>query len=385
LLTANTFLPVSTDVVFGINTNNSTDFGDYQIIEPNRLFTTSQGQFGDNLRIGAKLLSPGIVQLGATNNPGDPYDSSSYVCSIMFDYENSGTSATMNFRIRFYNDPFRTQLIHTFYTGNDQTGWSIGSGDNIFPGGGLSFNVGETKTITFTPGILVSSNQRWYVTIDAYDGSSFETLIDDKSYICASCHITNESGVVAEYYRMGLPSNMYEIPDFGQYTPDYVCVEPVIDFSLQESSSTWVSENLGALDNYYGNFAARLRGRVQCPLSGDYTFVLTSDDGSRLFIDGLEIITMNQLQPWTSTAAIIELTEGYHDIEVHYFQGGGDHGLNLSWIIPGESTATTVSSSRLFHAVTSEYCEDLDTPRILNFAVLFELENGESIKVNLGE
>jgi len=74
IMTTNTFIPVSSDVVFGIDTSDSVDFGDYQLIEANRLFTASQGQFGSNFRIGAKLLSPGIPQLNPSNNPGDPYD-----------------------------------------------------------------------------------------------------------------------------------------------------------------------------------------------------------------------------------------------------------------------------------------------------------------------
>jgi len=55
----------------------------------------------------------------------------------------------------------------------------------------------------------------------------------------------------------------------------------------------------------------------------------------------------------------------------------------LSWTLPGGTTSSTVPASRLFHAVTSEYCGDFDIPRILNFGMLFELDNGEKIKINL--
>lgn len=384
LLTSNSFIPVSADIVFGINTNNSVDFGDYQIIEPNRLFTTTQGQFGSNLRIGAKLLSPGIPELNPSNNPGDPYDASSFVCSIPFTYTNSETTEVYyDFRIRFYNDPFRTQLIHTFFTGNDQTGWSINTVDNVFPAGGLSFGSGSSKVVTFTPGTLVSQSQRWYVTIDAWNGSFFETISDSQSYICATCNIVNEPGLIAEYYSTGI-SSISNIPDFGALTPDRIIIEDKINFAL--TSGSWVTtdgEDLGS--NFIDSFAIRFRGRIQAPVEGTYTFSLTSDDGSALYIDGEQLIDMDGLQATTTSTATVDLTSGFHDIEVHYFEGGGGAEVSLKWIVPGDITAVVVPSNRLYHAITSEYCEDLDTPRILNFAVLFELENGETIKVNLGE
>lgn len=382
LLTANTFIPVSSDIVFGVTTNNSADFGDYQVIEPNRLFTTAQGQFGSNLRIGAKLLSPGLPQLVPTNQPGDPYDASSFVCTIDFTYTNLDTSSlNYDFRIRFYNDPFRTQLIHTFYSGNDQTGWTTGGSSNVFPAGGLSIGAGDSANVAFTPGTTVATSQKWYVTVDAWNGTFFETVTDNQSYICATCNLTNEPGLIGEYYKTGL-SSVSEVPDFSLLTPDHVCIESSIDFPL--TTAAWESTGCGTLAGYEDSFAARFRGRIQAPVEGEYTFILSSDDGSVLFIDGVEIVNMNQLQTFTATAATVELTSGFHEIEIHFFEGGGDAGLNLSWIVPGEASATTVPASRLYHVVTSEYCEDLDNPRILNFAVLFELENGETVKVNLG-
>ncbi len=381
LLTANTFIPISSDVVFGINTNNSADFGDYQIIEPDRLFTSAQGQFGTNIRIGAKLLSPGIPQLNPTNNPGDPYDSSSFICIVSFNYQNiDSTSNNYHFRTRFYNDPFRTQLVHTFFSGSDQTGWSHGSGSNIFPATGLTMASNDTQSITFTPGESVSPTQRWYVTIDAFNGSFFETVSTDKSFICATCNIVNEPGLTAEYYKTGL-GTLTSIPDFSQFTPDVVCLEPTIDFSLIETP--WIPGGDCNLIDFEQNFAIRFIGKVQAPVTGTYTFILGSDDGSRLIINGFEIISMNQIQAFANESAEVNLSEGFHNIEVHFFERTGAAGLNLSWIIPGETTAATIPASRLFHAVTSEYCGDFDVPRILNFGMLFELDNGEKIKINL--
>jgi hypothetical protein len=49
--------PPMTDLVFGINAQDSTDFSDYQVIEPNKVFEALPEQQRKNLRIGIKLIS----------------------------------------------------------------------------------------------------------------------------------------------------------------------------------------------------------------------------------------------------------------------------------------------------------------------------------------
>lgn len=382
LLTANTFIPVSADIVFGINTKNSTDFGDYQIIEPNRLFTSSQGQFGEDFRIGVKMLSPGIPQLSSTNAPGDPYDSATFICSVNFTYENTDIySNDFHFRVQFFNDPFRTQLIHTFFSGNDQTGWSYGAGDNAFPANGLTIDSSTANAIQFEPLDRIESSQRWYVTISAWDGSFFETVLDDRSYICSTCNITNEVNLISEYYLTGLPATLTSVPKFSSFTPDFTLLETNVAFT--STNVDWVTSKGQTLSGFTDNFAARFTGKIQAPSSGSYEFQTQSSDGIILFIDSKEVINNDNTGGSQIVSGSVFLAEGFHDIDLHYFEATGAAELILSWKGPGESIFVTVPPQRLFHAVASEYCDDRDSPILYNFAILFELENGETVKINL--
>jgi hypothetical protein len=356
LLTANTYLPVSSDIVFGINTKNSTDFGDYQIIEPNRLFTSVQGQFGTNLRVGAKLLSPGIPQLQATNDPGDPYDASSFVCTIDFDYENIGIVAeNYDFRIRLYSDPYRTQLSYTFFTGNDQTGWSYQGGpDNVFPATGLPFIAGETLKVYFTPGSAINQNRKWYITVEALNttaGSEYETVLSNMSFICPSCYINYDSGLIAKYYTN--LSSLTEMPVFGVYTPAFVTNETVVNFT--ESSSSWVSSDVSAtLTNVDNNFAIRFTGHIYVAVAGSYGFAIESADGSKLLIDSVSIIDNDGVHVMTKEYGSATLAAGWHSIEIQYFNATSAHGLILYWETPGASE-TVVPPENLGHSVVDEY------------------------------
>jgi hypothetical protein len=103
---------------------------------------------------------------------------------------------------------------------------------------------------------------------------------------------------------------------------------------------------------------------------------LQSSGGAKLFIDHEELISANG-------DGSIYLAAGYHDVEVQYFHNTSAKYIQLFWTLPGESSASIVPASRLLHAVASEYCDGSNVPRIMNFGILFELENGETVKVNL--
>lgn len=380
LLTANSFIPVSADIIFGINTKNSVDFGDYQLIEPNRLFTTTRQQFGTNLRIGAKLLSPNVPQVSRTNDPGDPYDSSSYLCNIEFNQTNSTVfDVDYHFRIRFYNDRFRTQLIYTFFTGNSQTGWSTDGIENSFPSNGYTILSGETKTITFDPADEIDTDQKWYITIDSYDGANFETLVDNKSFVCSPCNIVNEQGLIGQYY--GGFATLNSIPDFSSLTPQYTVIDSDINFPA--ILTAWVTTDGTILNSDFVNrFAIQWKGKILIPSTGEYEFKIVSDDGSILLIDATEIINFDGIHDEVEKTELVNLEQGFHDINLQYFAALGPAYCQLYWKLPGETSFSTVPATNFYHSTTTEYC-DGNEPKILNLAMIFELENGETVKVNL--
>ncbi|MCA0405850.1 MAG: DUF1929 domain-containing protein [Proteobacteria bacterium] len=82
-------------------------------------------------------------------------------------------------------------------------------------------------------------------------------------------------------------------------------------------------------------FALKSTGEFMVPKDGSYTFYLTSDDGSRLYIDGKLVVDNNALQAATEKSSAVTLTAGKHTIEVRYFEYGGAARLDLDWAGPG--------------------------------------------------
>ena len=56
-----------------------------------------------------------------------------------------------------------------------------------------------------------------------------------------------------------------------------------------------------------GNFSARWTGQVQAEQGGDYTFVTTSDDGVRLWVDGKQVIDDWNVHPARTDTATVRL------------------------------------------------------------------------------
>jgi hypothetical protein len=83
------------------------------------------------------------------------------------------------------------------------------------------------------------------------------------------------------------------------------------------------------------NFAFVFNGKIECLKDGKYSFTVSSDDGSQLFINGKMIVDNDGVHGNQAKAGSIELTKGKHDIEVKYFELAGGEILSVSWSGPG--------------------------------------------------
>src|SRR6202795_1093111 len=68
-------------------------------------------------------------------------------------------------------------------------------------------------------------------------------------------------------------------------------------------------------------FAIDYAGRFWIDRPGPYRFVLTSDDGARLYIDEQLIVENDGEHPPQDGTGNVDLTPGIHRIRVSYFQG----------------------------------------------------------------
>lgn len=83
-------------------------------------------------------------------------------------------------------------------------------------------------------------------------------------------------------------------------------------------------------------WSAKFTGTITPTVSGQYTFSLTSDDGSRLFVNGQQVIDNWRDQAPNTETGTVTLTAGQPaSIEVDYYQNGGGDMVSLGWQVPG--------------------------------------------------
>ena len=81
-------------------------------------------------------------------------------------------------------------------------------------------------------------------------------------------------------------------------------------------------------------FAIRYAGAFRIASAGEYTFRVSSDDGSKLVIDGKQVIDNDGQHPPKEASGKVQLSAGDHQMVLEYFQGPRFY-INLQlWVTP---------------------------------------------------
>ena len=181
------------------------------------------------------------------------------------------------------------------YTG----GTTISAGKVVASGTGLGagiVNVGPSGVLSLQD---TQSGLRGDYTIGSYTAAAFASPDTVKSYFDATTLYT------AATTDRGLTT--LDLEDTGTYPMPF---------------------QTGAAD-----FQARYSGRFNAPATGAYTFGLTNDDYTSLWIDGVAVV--NTTYAGGLKTGTIGLTLGPHDILVAFQQTGGGYYLRLDVAGPG--------------------------------------------------
>ncbi len=133
-------------------------------------------------------------------------------------------------------------------------------------------------------------------------------------------------------------------------------IDPVVDFPWNGGSP---APGVPGTD-----FRVQWSGKVSPPYPGDYVFYTMSDDGVRLFIDGVQIINhWDDHIPTRDNSLVTYLTCGQHSIILQYFQGTGGSVIQLGWQNGNIGEVLPIPQQYLFpDAVTPEPTSTYVTP-----------------------
>jgi predicted esterase len=206
------------------------------------------------------------------------------------------------------------------------------AGYDIYVNGVKSFvSTATTSTINFTVNGL-NSDQLYTFYVKARDPAGNESNPSNQV-----SRATTFTGLNYKYYI----GDWNALPNFDALTATKLGW--VSNFSLSPRTQ----------NDYFGFV---FTGKLNVTNPGSYTFALASDDGSKLFIDGVLVVNADGLHGSSPEipGAPVNLTAGVHDIVVQQFEKTGGEGLTVRWskAAPNGFSMQTIPASALTNVFT---------------------------------
>ena len=93
---------------------------------------------------------------------------------------------------------------------------------------------------------------------------------------------------------------------------------------------------LGNIAGYSDDYFVDINHSIQVQKAGQYRFLVGTDDGFSLSIDGEKICEHLRDRPFSVQSCPVQLSEGTHQFSLSYFQGFGNSGLTVQYVLGNE-------------------------------------------------
>ena len=145
-------------------------------------------------------------------------------------------------------------------------------------------------------------------------------------------------GLISEWFQ--LDEAIEDFPNVANKKPNLRRIDKQINWDQtgDEFADSKMSEH----------FYVRWTGVLRVPKDGKYTFYTESDDGSRLWIGGKQVVDNGGLHAMEEKSGEIELKAGDVELKVDLFENEGEVGIKMSWEGAGTSKQI-IPAAALFH------------------------------------
>ncbi|MFN8492723.1 MAG: DUF6605 domain-containing protein [Caldilineaceae bacterium] len=185
----------------------------------------------------------------------------------------------------------------------------------------FTINGAQTAIENFAPWRAFGDANPWKPTPGAYTVSA--TVYQNSNATGGICDTKSVSFTVAN--RQGANYEYYE--GFWNFLPNFSFLRPL---------NTGVVNNFNLTPAHRAdNFAFRYTACINVPSLGTYTFFTKSDDGSKLYIDNLQIVNNDGLHSALERAGSVRMGAGHHNIVVTFFEATGAEVLEVRYQGPG--------------------------------------------------
>ncbi|MDP3565118.1 MAG: PA14 domain-containing protein [Methanoregula sp.] len=283
---------------------------------------------------------------------GTAYNTSSGAASLAI-FHMQGERVSLNSSLGLGITPVQFTLKTPFNTTEKvylspvitDTAWQSGDTAYIYQDGGgfwVTKNITRRVAQSGTLGPLVDL-QRGVWTVQVIDTRA-------KVLIATIPIAVGGTGAAGIQYSPGLLGTYYNTQSWT--SPLVTKITSQIRFA--DTSSGWASDVSNWPVGYIGkadSFSVKYEGLLKIDTEDDYTFYLTSDDGSYLDIDGSQIINNGGLHSPQMRQATVHLLPGFHPITARMFENTGGAVVWLEYSAPSVGARQIVT--KLYHIVST--------------------------------
>ncbi|HTL10519.1 MAG TPA: PA14 domain-containing protein, partial [Chitinophagaceae bacterium] len=237
---------------------------------------------------------------------------------------------------------------------------------NLLPANGSTLTTASTATLTWNP-VLNASSYDVFIWTGATPPATPVANVSGTSYAAAGltlgslynwymvpknaagsasgCNSTSSFSftTASDADGTGLQGVYYNGTAFAG-TPLLTRIDPTINFELTYSTVLTPAPGVVPPDNY----SVRWTGQVKPLYSETYTFYTVSDDGIRLWVNGVQLVNNFVNQGATEKSGSITLVAGQkYDIVIEYYEATGEAVTKLYWSSPSTPKAI-VPQSQLY-------------------------------------
>lgn len=196
----------------------------------------------------------------------------------------------------------------------------------------------------------------WATAPYLHDGSAPTLEAAVRAHNNVTITDTNLANLVAYLKEIGSEEGAAPVPApvvtnglVGTYFNNITLTGTPVLTRSEEVNFDWGTGSPGAGVNA-DNFSVRWTGTVAAATTGYYRFRTNSDDGVRLWVNGVQMVNnWTDHSPTLNTGASIWLTAGQrYTVRLEYYERGGGAVMQLRWLRPGTSSYVAIPAASLF-------------------------------------
>jgi predicted alpha/beta superfamily hydrolase len=263
-------------------------------------------------------------------------------------FEHKAPSGLLWSSVTYPNESHFSLIFKNAYDGLKfcYTGYNPGSME-FYPGAGI---VQKNKPFTFYFFNPLPDSPAIRYTTDGSEPNNLSPKMSERDSILNSTHLAVRAFCLRERYDTTLhvrfaygdallpgPKPEHIVPGGWHYSYYEGSWDSIPDFDRLHPLLSGVVGKQFTLSRLprNNNFGLLVEGWLNIKEDGYYTFLLTSDEGAKLFVNNRPIIDENGAHWRLQRSFMVPMKKGFYPIRIDYYQKWADMALDLTFIPPG--------------------------------------------------